>query len=212
MEPILSWIADGSGSGKTTVTRKLIEKLFLPKNPCTGKIVVIQHDSYYKDISAFGSKKGFEINNDHPDSLDTPLLLRHLKRLKNSLPIEKPKCDFTTYRRLKSKKLVQPEKVFILEGIFIFSDRAFRDPMDINVFIDTHDDERLLKRLRRDTMERGRSIKSVISQYTHPVKPMHLEFVDPSKRWADIVIPKGGENDVAIAMLSFRIRSLIGED
>ena len=212
MKPILIGIAGGTGSGKTTVTRKLIEFLFSPHDECAEKIIVIQHDSYYKDLSSFESEMPNEINFDHPDSLDTPLLVRHLKRLKNSLPIEKPIYDFTTYRRLRATELVNPEKVIILEGILIFTDKLLRDLMDIKVFVDTDADERLIRRLHRDIVERGRSFESVMNQYIETVKPMHLEFVEPSKRWADIIIPKGGENEVAIAMLSARIKALVDQD
>ncbi len=206
MKPILIGIAGGTGSGKTAVTRKLIELLHFKD------VIIIQHDSYYKDLSSFRTSRIAEINFDHPNSLDTALLVRHLKRLKSSRPIEKPVYDFNTYRRLKKKEIVQPGKVVILEGILIFLDKALRDLMDINVFVDTDADERLLRRLKRDITERGRSIDSVMTQYINTVKPMHLEFVEPSKRWADVIIPKGGENEVAIGMLASRIRSLINED
>ncbi len=206
MRPILIGIAGGTGSGKTTVTRKLIEHLHFKD------FIILQHDSYYKDLSSFRSKRITEINFDHPNSLDTALLVRHLRRLKNSQPIEKPVYDFTTYRRLKDKELVEPKKVVILEGILIFVDKALRELMDIKIFVDTDADERLLRRLRRDIMERGRSLDSVMAQYIDTVKPMHLEFVEPSKRWADVIIPKGGENEVAIGMLASRVRSLINDD
>lgn len=206
MKPILIGIAGGTGSGKTTVTKKIIEKLHFKD------VIIIQHDSYYKDLSSFKGKNIDEINFDHPNSLDTPLLVRHLKKLKNSQPVEKPIYDFTTYRRLKIKEHILPRKVIILEGILIFVDKALRDLMDIKVFVDTDADERLLRRLRRDIMERGRSLESVMTQYINTVKPMHLEFVEPSKRWADIIIPKGGENEVAIAMIASRISSYLTGD
>lgn len=204
MKPILIGIAGGTASGKTTVTRKLIESLHFKD------VIILQHDSYYKDLSTFRSNKVTEINFDHPNSLDTPLLVRHLKKLKSSQPIDKPVYDFTTYRRLREKQSVRPRKVIILEGILIFVDKALRDLMDIKIFVDTDADERLLRRLRRDILERGRSLDSVMTQYIKTVKPMHLEFVEPSKRWADVIIPKGGENEVAIGMLASRVRSLIG--
>ncbi|MCL5268638.1 MAG: uridine kinase [Bacteroidetes bacterium] len=206
MKPILIGIAGGTGSGKTTVTRKLIEHLHFKD------VIILQHDSYYKDLSSFRSNRITEINFDHPNSLDTALLVRHLKKLKSSQPIQKPLYDFTTYRRLKDKELIQPGKVVILEGILIFVDKALRDLMDIKIFVDTDADERLLRRLKRDITERGRSFDSVMTQYINTVKPMHLEFVEPSKRWADVIIPKGGENEVAIGMLASRVRSLINED
>ncbi len=203
MKPILIGIAGGTGSGKTTVTRKLIDTLHL------DDLIIIQHDSYYKDISSFRGKSSSEINFDHPSSLDTSLLVKHLKSLKNRHAIKKPIYDFTTYRRLQQKEIVHPKSVIILEGILIFLHKELRDLMDIKIFVDTDADERLLRRLRRDITERGRSLDSVMEQYMATVKPMHLEFVEPSKMWADVIIPKGGENQVAIAMLASRIRSII---
>lgn len=203
MKPILIGIAGGTGSGKTTVTRKLIDTLHL------DDLIIIQHDSYYKDISSFRGKSSSEINFDHPSSLDTSLLIKHLKGLKNRHAIKKPIYDFTTYRRLQQKEIVHPKSVIILEGILIFLHKELRDLMDIKIFVDTDADERLLRRLRRDITERGRSLDSVMEQYMATVKPMHLEFVEPSKMWADVIIPKGGENQVAIAMLASRIRSII---
>ncbi len=206
MKPIVIGIAGGSGSGKTTVTRKLISSLHL------DDLIIIQHDSYYKDLTAFRGKPVGEINFDHPASLDTPLLVKHLKSLKNRKSIRKPIYDFTTYRRLREKEIVYPKSVIILEGILIFVQKELRDLMDIKLFVDTDDDERLLRRLSRDIEERGRSLDSVMEQYIQTVKPMHLEFVEPSKMWADVIIPKGGENRVAIAMIASRIRSMLNGD
>lgn len=206
MRPILIGIAGGSGSGKTTVTRKIIDSLHL------DDLIIIQHDSYYKDLSAFRGKPVSEINFDHPGSLDTALLVKHLKSLKNGRAIKKPIYDFTTYRRLEKKEIVRPRSVIILEGILIFLQKELRDLMDIKIFVDTDADERLLRRLRRDISERGRSLESVMEQYIHTVKPMHVEFVEPSKMWADVIVPKGGENRVAIAMIASRIRSILNGD
>lgn len=203
MKPILIGIAGGSGSGKTTVTRKLIDRLHL------DDLIIIQHDSYYKDLSAFRGKPVSEINFDHPSSLDTALLVKHLKSLKNRKAIRKPIYDFTTYKRLEEREIVHPRNLIILEGILIFVPRELRDLMDIKIFVDTDADERLLRRLRRDITERGRSMESVMEQYTQTVKPMHIEFVEPSKIWADVIIPKGGENRVAIAMIASRISTLL---
>ncbi len=203
MKPILIGIAGGSGSGKTTVTNKIIDSLHI------DDLVILQHDSYYKDVSSFRGKSVSEINFDHPDSLDTALLVKHLKSLKGGRSVKKPIYDFTTYRRLKQIDIVHPKSIIILEGILIFVHKELRDLMDIKIFVDTDADERLLRRLRRDITERGRSLDSIMEQYINTVKPMHLEFVEPSKMWADIIIPRGGENRVAIAMLASRIRSLI---
>lgn len=206
MRPILIGIAGGSGSGKTTVTTKLIDSLHL------DDLIIIQHDSYYKDVSAFRGKPVSKINFDHPSALDTPLLVKHLKSLKSRRTIRKPIYDFTTYRRLKEKEIVHPKSIIILEGILIFIQKELRDLMDIKIFVDTDDDERLLRRLKRDITERGRSLDSVMEQYIQTVKPMHLEFVEPSKMWADIIVPRGGENRVAIAMIAARLRSIISND
>ncbi|HEY9167221.1 MAG TPA: uridine kinase [Candidatus Kryptonia bacterium] len=206
MKPILIGIAGGTGSGKTTVTRRIIDNLRI------DNVLIIQHDSYYKDISSFRGRTHAQVNFDHPDSLDTPLLVRHLKSLKAHRAIRKPVYDFATYRRLEKKELVRPSKVIIVEGILIFVEKELRDLLDIKIFVDTDADERLLRRLTRDIMERGRSIESVMSQYVETVKPMHLEFVEPSKRWADIIIPKGGENAVAIATIASRIQMMIDNE
>ncbi len=203
MKPILVGIAGGTGSGKTTVARKIMENLPI------GDAICIVHDSYYRDITCFDAKSAAEINFDHPDSLDTSLLVDHLIRLKRGEEIERPVYDYTTYRRLPTKETVCPKSVIILEGILIFAERELRNLMDIKVFVDTDADERLLRRLKRDVLERRRSLESVMSQYMKTVKPMHLEFVEPSKRWADVIVPKGGENEVAIAMIASRIRSMV---
>lgn len=206
MRPIVIGIAGGSGSGKTTVTRKLIDRLHL------DDLIIIQHDSYYRDLGKFNGKSAAEINFDHPAALDTPLLVKHLRSLKSGRSIRRPIYDFTTYKRLDEKELVRPKSVIIVEGILIFVQKELRDLMDIKIFVDTDADERLLRRLKRDIGERGRSLDSVMDQYIGTVKPMHLEFVEPSKMWADVIIPKGGENDVAIAMIASRIRSIISGD
>ena len=206
MRPVIIGIAGGTGSGKTTVTRKIIDRLRLED------LIIIQHDSYYKDLGAFRGKRAEEINFDHPSSLDTTLLVKHLRSLKNGRAIQKPIYDFTTYRRKREKEIVHPKSVIILEGILIFVPKELRDLMDIKIFVDTDADERLLRRLNRDMNERGRSLDSIMQQYIQTVKPMHLEFVEPSKMWADIIIPKGGENNVAIAMIASRIRSILNGD
>lgn len=201
--PLVIGIAGGTGSGKTTVTEKILGRLEL------GKVVLLQHDFYYKDIAGFGRVPVGEINFDHPDALETSLLISHLARLREWLDIERPVYDFTTYRRSASTVRIEPKNVVIVEGILIFDDKDLRDLMDIKIYVDTDADERLLRRLRRDLLERGRSLDSVMHQYMHTVKPMHLEFVEPSKRWADVIIPKGGENEVAIDMVATKIREML---
>jgi uridine kinase len=201
--PLVLGIAGGTGSGKTTVTSKILDRLD------RGKVVVLQHDSYYKDLSAFNGLQVDHINFDHPDALETSLLIQHLRQLKNCQPISQPLYDYTSYRRLSDVKLVEPRSVVIVEGILIFDEKELRDLMDIKIFVDTDADERLLRRLKRDLLERHRTIESVMRQYVDTVKPMHLEFVEPSKRWADIIIPKGGENEVAIDMVVAKIWQML---
>ncbi len=200
--PLIIGIAGGTSSGKTTVTKRILERL----DPAA--VIILRHDFYYRDLDSFG-KPADQINFDHPDSLETSLLIEHLVALKQGRPIRQPLYDYATYRRSKDSKPVEPRNIIIVEGILIFAEKALRDLMDIKIFVDTDADERLLRRLRRDLVERNRSLESVMQQYVATVKPMHLEFVEPSKRWADIIIPGGGENLVAIDMVVTRIRELL---
>jgi uridine kinase len=198
-------IAGGTGSGKTTVTNKILELLD------RERVVVIQHDSYYKDISAHHGLTPDKINFDHPNSLETDLLARHLRDLKSGKPVEQPIYNFTTHQRLTDTRKVEPKEIIIVEGILIFVEKVLRELMDIKIFLDTDADERLIRRIRRDLLERGRSVESVMNQYMNTVKPMHLEFVEPSKHWADIIIPRGAENSVAIDMVVTKIKSMLRE-
>jgi len=202
-QPLIIGIAGGTGSGKTTVTEKILERLDL------AKVVVLRHDSYYRDLGAFGGRPASQVNFDHPDALETSLLIEHLETLKRGGTIRQPLYDFTTYRRLPESLPIAPRTVIIVEGILIFAEPALRPLLDIKLFVDTDADERLLRRLKRDLIERNRSIESVMEQYVSTVKPMHLEFVEPSKRWADVIIPQGGENEVAIDMVVAKIRELL---
>ncbi|HOV98064.1 MAG TPA: uridine kinase [Bacteroidota bacterium] len=205
MKPIIIGLAGGTGSGKTSVTKKIVERLD-PSN-----VVVIQHDSYYKDLSYYNGKLPEEINFDHPDSLDTNLLIRDLQSLCSGVPIEQPIYNFATHRRMEMTRHIEPKDIIIVDGILIFVEKALRDLMDIKIFIDTDADERLLRRIQRDIVERGRSIQSVMQQYLATVKPMHLEFVEPSKHWADIIIPRGAENLVAIDMVVSKILAMLDQ-
>lgn len=205
MKPLIIGIAGGSGSGKTTVTNKIIGNLD------QEKIAVVQHDSYYRDITHYDGADPSSINFDHPDSLETSLLIDHIRQFKRGESIEQPIYNFTTHSRMKERRIIPPRDFLIIEGILIYSEKELRDLMEIKIYVDTDDDERLIRRLKRDIIERGRSLDSVIQQYIATVKPMHLEFVEPSKRWADIIIPKGGENKVAIDMVVSKIRSLYYE-
>lgn len=205
MLPLVIGIAGGTGSGKTTVTNRIVDKLG------AADIVILAHDSYYRDLSYYPGLKPSEINYDHPDSLETALLIQHISQLKAGQPAFQPIYDLTTHSRKKEVKLVEPRNIIIIEGILILVEKELRDLMDIKIYVDTDADERLLRRLRRDIQERGRSLESVMQQYMGTVKPMHLQFVEPSKHWADIIIPRGGENEVAIDMVVARIRATIAK-
>jgi uridine kinase len=205
MKQLVIGIAGGTGSGKTTVTNAILQQL----DP--ERIAVIQHDWYYKDISAHGGLPPEEINFDHPDSLETDLLIRHMEVLRAGRAVEAPIYNFTNHRRLNATRRIEPKEIIIIDGILILVDRRLRDLMDIRLFVDADADERLIRRIRRDMLERGRSIESVMNQYMKTVKPMHLQFVEPSKHWADIIIPRGAENTVAIDMVVTKIRMMLGE-
>ena len=202
MQSLIIGIAGGTGSGKTTVTAKILKSLE------TERIAVIQHDSYYRDLAAYHGLTPDKINFDHPDSLETDFLVQQLRILRDGNAIIQPIYNFTTHTRLKETRVVEPKEIIIVEGILIFVDKALRDLMDIKIFLDTDADERLIRRIRRDILERGRSVDSVMTQYMSTVKPMHLEFVEPSKHWADIIIPRGAENTVAIDMVVTKIKSM----
>lgn len=204
MRQLVIGIAGGTGSGKTSVTNKILDRIHAPEN-----VVVIQHDSYYRDISTYAGKTGDQINFDHPDSLETSLLVHHIKELKAGKLVEQPLYNFATHTRMKETRHLEPKDIVIVEGILIFASEELRDLFDVKLFIDTDADERLLRRLKRDIVERGRSIEMVMNQYVSTVKPMHLEFVEPSKRYADIIIPRGSENTVAIDMVVVKIESLL---
>ncbi len=205
MKQLVIGIAGGTGSGKTTVTNAILRQL----DP--GRIAVIQHDSYYKDISAHGGLRPEEVNFDHPDSLETDLLIRHMEELRAGRPIEEPVYNFTTHRRLDATRRIEPKEIIIIDGILILVEKRLRDLMDIRLFVDADADERLMRRIRRDIRERGRTVDAVMNQYVKTVKPMHLQFVEPSKHWADIIIPRGAENAVAIDMVVSKIRMMLGE-
>ncbi len=206
MNPLVIGIAGGSGSGKTTVTNKILDSLD------RSRVVVIQHDSYYRDLGTYGGATPAEINFDHPDSLETDLLIRHIQDLRAGTPIEEPIYNFTTHRRLDSTRRLEAKEIIIIDGILIFVDQRLRNLMDIKIFVDTDADERLIRRIRRDIMERGRSVESVMVQYTKTVKPMHLQFVEPSKHWADIIIPRGAENVVAVDMVVTKIAMMLHDN
>jgi uridine kinase len=198
-------VAGGSGSGKTTVVRRIVDSL--------GDIAVtvLEHDRYYRDRLDLRFEERTALNYDHPDSLETDLLVRHVRELRTGHAISAPQYDFARYVRRPVSETVPPHRVIIVEGILIFTDADLRRLMDVKVFVDTDDDTRFIRRLQRDLSERGRTVQSVIDQYFATVKPMHLEFVEPSKRYADIILPQGGHNPVAIDMLLTLIRSLAAQ-
>ncbi len=203
VRPIVIGIAGGSGSGKTTVVRRLMESLG------DGKVSVLEHDRYYRDRSDLRLEERAALNYDHPDSLETDLLVAHVRALRAGEPVQVPQYDFARHNRLDALELVPPRAAVIVEGILIFADAPLRSLMDVKVFVDADDDTRFIRRLQRDLSERGRTVQSVIDQYLATVKPMHLEFVEPSKRYADIIVPQGGHNDVAIEMLLTLSRGLV---
>ena len=200
--PLVIGVAGGSGSGKTTVVRRIIESIG------DEQVTVLEHDRYYRDRNDLRLEERAALNYDHPDSLETDLLVRHLHALRAGRAVEIPTYDFARHARQSTTMPALPRKAIIVEGILIFADAPLRDLMDVKVFVDADDDTRFIRRLRRDVAERGRTVSSVIEQYLGTVKPMHLEFVEPSKRYADIIIPLGGHNTVAIDMLLTLIRGL----
>lgn len=200
--PLVIGVAGGSGSGKTTVVHRIVESL----GP--DQVTVIDHDRYYRDRSDLRFEERAALNYDHPDALDTDLLVRHLHELKAGRSVEVPSYDFSRYTRLATTDVATPRRAIIVEGILVFVDAALRSLMDVKVFVDTDADTRFIRRLQRDVAARGRTMDSVIDQYQTTVKPMHLEFVEPSKRYADIILPQGGHNAVAVDLLLSLIRSL----
>lgn len=193
-------MAGGSGSGKTTVI-STIEKVI-----GTKKLALLQHDAYYKDLSHLPFEERARQNFDHPSSLQTDLLIEHLVNLIKGKAIQVPVYDFTQHVRTERTKKMLPRQIILVDGLFIFWEPELRRLLDIKIFVDTDDDIRLLRRLRRDIEERGRSLDSVLNQYEEFVRPMHLEFVEPSKRYADIIIPRGGKNKVALSMVLAMIK------
>lgn len=204
-KPLIIGVAGGSGSGKTTVVRHLLNRIG------EDNVVVLQHDSYYRDLKHLAFEERTKQNFDHPSALESELMIRHINALIEGYSVEIPIYDFSKHIRSEKTRLIYPKKVILIDGILIFNEKELRDVMNIKIFVDTDGDIRLLRRLRRDIMERERSLDSVITQYERFVRPMHLEFVEPTKRYADIIIPHGGENMIALDMVDSLIKAKIGQ-
>ena len=202
-KPIVFGVAGGTASGKTTVARAILDAVG------ASKIAFLPHDAYYRDRRDLPFEERARLNYDHPDSLETKLLVRHIKDLLVGAPVAVPVYDFTTHRRTDDTILVEPAPIILVDGILIFTKRKLRELMDIKVYVDTDSDVRFIRRLQRDMNERGRSLDSVVQQYLDTVRPMHLKFVEPSKSYADVIIPGGGHNKVAMEMVVARLQMLL---
>jgi uridine kinase len=199
-------ICGGTGSGKTTVARRILE------NVSDEQVVFFQQDSYYRNLEDMPVELRHQINFDHPDALDNELFINHVKALRAGEAIKMPMYDFSIHTRKAETVHVEPKPIMIIEGILIFVDAALRSLMDIKIFVDTDDDLRFIRRLQRDVNERGRTVESVIKQYLETVRPMHEQFVEPSKRHADVIIPEGGYNEVGIDLISGKIREQLQKE
>lgn len=204
--PLIIGIAGGSGSGKTTLAELILEHIG------KDKIAFLPHDAYYRDQDHLPYEERVKVNYDHPDSLETELLIRHIQDLEEGKPIELPVYDFTIHSRKHETITIEPRSIILVEGILIFYEKKLRKLFDVKLFVDADPDIRFIRRLTRDITERGRSVDSVINQYQATVRPMYLEFVEASKRYADIIIPEGGRNSVALEMVIARLESMLGEE
>ena len=204
MKPFVIGIAGGTGSGKTTVARRIYDSLHL------DSAVFLDHDSYYRELDHLPMEERRRVNFDHPDSLDNDLLVAHLERLIARESIDKPVYDFAAHTRAGTTMRIEPRDVILVEGILIFVDPRLRELFDLKIFVDTEADVRFIRRMRRDLELRGRTVESVIEQYLGTVRPMHFEFVEPSKRYADVIIPRGGNNTPGIEVIAARVRERLG--
>jgi len=200
LEPLVIGVAGGSGSGKTTVVNHIMNAVG------EDRMLLLQHDSYYRDLKHLSFEERTQHNFDHPSSLETELMIRHIKALREGYQVEIPIYDFTQHIRKEQTRTVDAKKIILIDGILIFSEKELREQMDIKLYVDTDDDIRLLRRIRRDIVERNRELENVLDQYEQTVRPMHLEFVEPSKRYADLIIPRGGENKIALDMVNALIQ------
>jgi uridine kinase len=201
--PLFVGIAGGTGSGKTTIAQKVAQGL------PADSVVTIDHDAYYRDHSHLSHEERHALNYDHPSSLDNDLLIEHLDTLRAGMPIHMPRYDFVTHSRSESTRYVEPSAVVIVEGILVFVDKRVRERLDVKLFVDTDADIRIIRRIRRDMQERGRTFKQVREQYYRTVRPMHLQFVEPSKRWSDLIIPEGGNNHVALDLVLGKLLQVV---
>ncbi|GIK56435.1 MAG: uridine kinase [Chloroflexota bacterium] len=204
-KPVVFGVAGGTASGKTTVARTILTAVG------QSQIAYLPHDAYYKDRPDLSFAERAAVNYDHPNSLETKLLIQHIKQLLAGESVAVPVYDFTLHRRTEETVRVSPCPIILVDGILIFTRRKLRELMDIKLFVDTDADVRFIRRLQRDMQERGRSLDSVIAQYLETVRPMHIKFVEPSKRFADVILPNGGMNEVAIAMVVSRLQALLAE-
>lgn len=205
MKPFLIGIAGGTGSGKTTVARRIYDSLHL------DSAVFIDHDAYYRELGHLPLEQRAAINFDHPDSLDNDLLVQHLESLLAGQAVDKPVYDFARHTRAAETVRVHPRDIILVDGILLFAEPRLREMFDLRIFVDTDADVRFIRRMRRDLEERGRTLDSVIEQYLTTVRPMHYEFVEPSKRYADVIIPRGGQNRAGIDVVAARIRERLAE-
>jgi uridine kinase len=203
--PLVVGIAGGTGSGKTTVAHKLASAM------PDGRCVTIEHDAYYRDQGHLSPEERAKINYDHPGSLESSLLIEHLRQLRGGRAVAVPIYDFATHTRRRETRAVEPARVIVVEGILVFTEPELRDQMDIKIFVDTDPDIRLMRRIRRDLEQRGRTFQSVRDQYYATVRPMHIEHVEPTKRWADLIIPEGGNNRVALDVLLGQLWRIVNE-
>lgn len=204
--PVIIAVAGGSASGKTTVVEEVISKLK------KEFVVVIMHDDYYKEHNHLSLEERKMVNYDHPDSIDNELFLKHVNKLLKGEEINKPIYDFNTYSRLEKTEKITPKKVIILEGILVLTDKRIRELADIKLYVDLDSDMRFIRRMERDIKERGRTVESVVDQYLKTVKPMHHQFVEPTKRYADVIIPNNHKHDVAVDIIVSKINTILGEE
>jgi uridine kinase len=205
MQPFLVGVAGGTGSGKTTIARKIAEAV------PAEHVTILEHDNYYVDRPDLTYEERCQLNFDHPESLETSLMIEHVRALKHGRGVEVPMYDFKIHRRSPYTRRVEASAILVVEGILIFADEELRRELDLKIFVDTDADIRVLRRVRRDMEHRGRSFESVREQYYKTVRPMHLQFVEPSKRWADVIIPEGGNNLVALDLIVAKIQSVLAE-